>query len=139
MSKLAYDYTNEELVDAFGKAAAQAGVSNSGLVIDPMAGYLLAEVRYFRGVLLSRLEGKERPFTRGDIVKLSKRAPSNIPSVNRGGEGNFHKQVGRNDVCEITRVIYSGSDKWLLVFKNAQDYIFPAECFEKMEGATAPA
>lgn len=139
MSKIAYDYTNTELLSWFWGYVVKAGVSNSGFVVDPAAGHYLAEARYLRGVLLSRLERKERPFTRGDIVKISKRAPSNISSVNKSGEGNSYRQVGRSDTCEITRVIYSGSDKWLLVFKNAQDHMFPAECFEKMEGVTAPA
>jgi len=114
MAKLAYDYTHAELVDAFWRTVAKAGVSNSGLAIDIMAGHDRAEASYLRGVLLSRLELQERPFTRGDYVRLSKSdSRCIVSSVNPYGDYYTHGRAepGKRRMWwpePSTRVLASG-------------------------------
>ncbi len=142
MAKLAYDYTHTELVDAFYRAVARAGVSSSGLAIDIMAGHDRAEAFYFRGVLLSRLEGQKRPFTRGNHVKLDSRGI--VRSVNTSGEYYARGQAEPGKTYEVTRTFYEGSGKWSLCLRDPMDdepyrYRYPAEFFEKVEEAKTGA
>lgn len=129
MSKLAYDYTNEELVDALGKSAARCGFSNSGLVIDPMAGYDRQEYHYLKGVLLSRLDGEQPPARRGDIVVLGPEGSGRPTLYSIRGNGS----VSKGKKLEITRTWYLGNGRWAYSFDSATEYQFAAENFEKAE------
>ncbi|MEK7138002.1 MAG: hypothetical protein AAB787_00690 [Patescibacteria group bacterium] len=134
MAKLAYDYSNEELVHAFSKAVARAGVSNSGLVIDIMAGQDRSEAIYLRGVLLSRLDGKERPFTQGDRVRLSEHARHYVASRNTGGESYYSRgKAETGKTYEVFRTFYEGSGEWSIYFVGDEEYRYPAEHFKKVE------
>lgn len=129
MDKLAYDCSNTELVDEFWRAVARAGVSNSGLVIDTMAGSDRAEDLYFRGVLLSRLEGKERPFIRGDRVQLLSSKSGYSCSVNRYDYSRGSVEHGK--VYEVSRTFYENDGKWSLIFKGDEyERRYSAELFE---------
>ena len=144
MSKLAYDYTHRELMDAYWKAVAQAAVSNSGLIIDVTGGSRMMEAYYLHGVLLSRLEGKERPFTRGDHVRISPKATYICHSVNSVGEYYSRGQANLEKVHEVVRVFYEKEGKWTLSFKDEDEeeekYRYPADRFEKVEQKqSAPA
>ena len=143
MAKLAYDYSRAELVDAFWRTVAKAGVSNSGLAIDIMAGHDRAEASYLRGVLLSRLELQERPFTRGDYVRLSKSdSRCIVSSVNPYGDYYTHGRAEPGKTYVVARTIYEGAGKWSLCFEGSFDdrpYRYPAEHFEKVEEAKVGA
>ncbi len=133
MGKLAYDYTHAELVDAFTEAVAKSGISNSGLVISVFAGYDAAEAFYLKGVLLSRLEGAERPFTRGDHVKISGSASrqATVLSQNTSGEYYSFGRAEPGKTYEVFRVFYESNGKWSLSFGGEEGYRYPAERFEK--------
>lgn len=128
MSKLAYDYTNEELIDAVGRAAAQSGFSNSGMVIDIMAGSHRQEYIYLRGVLLSRLDGKQPSARRGDIVVVEGKGSGRPTVYSLRGNG----AVSKGKKLEITRTWYLGNERWAYSFDNATEHQFAAENFEKV-------
>jgi hypothetical protein len=128
MTKLAYDYTHMELVDAFVRAVAKAGVANSGLVIEIMGPHHAREARYLRGVLLARLEGQERPFTKGDRVRLKTRLA--VSSVNYDG-GYYRREVHAGKEYAVSRVFYDGIGKWSISLGEDADFRFPAEEFKK--------
>jgi len=112
MSEWAYEMSNKDIIDAFGKACAQSGVSNSGICIDPMGPYHAGEAHYFRGVLLARLEGLEPPFNRGDVTKV--KSGQRIRPVDWGMEPLPESRSH----FTITRIHYDGNGKWFLEFEG---------------------
>ena len=63
--------SGEDLLNVFFRACAQAGISNSGLVMSFSASDDINEASYFKGVVLARLEGAKPPFRRDDVVRLN--------------------------------------------------------------------
>lgn len=114
MSRLAYDYTNEELVD---------------IVIDIMAGSHRHEYIYLRGVLLSRLDGKQPPARCGDIVVVEGKGSGRPTVYSLRGNG----AVSKGEKLEITRTWYLGNGRWTYSFDKAKEHQFAAENFEKVE------
>ena len=124
--RTAYEMTNEELLRAFGQACAEAGVSNSGLVIDVMGPVHASEARYLKGAVLARLDGQKPPFSRGDIVQS--KSGGEVRAVGYGGLSVTSKPH------EIFRVHYLGNEKWLLELRDIPEAtrgtpMFPAEEF----------
>ncbi|MEK7180397.1 MAG: hypothetical protein AAB706_02890 [Patescibacteria group bacterium] len=112
MGKWAYDYSNDELVKAVIQQAAQAGISNSGVMFDFTAGYRLGELRYLRGVLLARLDNVRPPFEIGQVVEARK--------------GRY--------IYTVQRIFYEGSNKWILSFRGAEEnQYYYAENFKKVD------
>jgi len=68
--KTAYEASNSELVDRFMEACARAGVSNSGLCIDMLAGADVVQMNYLKGAILARLDGQKPPFAPGTKVRV---------------------------------------------------------------------
>ncbi|HUD02570.1 MAG TPA: hypothetical protein VMR46_00930 [Candidatus Paceibacterota bacterium] len=134
MDKLAYDYSNRELMEAYWEAVARAAVSNSGLVIDFAGGFFLEKAYYLHGIVLSRLEGKERPFTRGDHVHINPKATYMCRSINAAGEYYSHGAVDPKKTYEVDRVFYEKDGTWALSFKGDEEgYRYTADRFEKVE------
>lgn len=129
MSQLAYDYTNEKLVDAVCQQAAKAGVSNSRLVLDIMARSHLIELHYLKVVLLSRLDGHQPPALRGDVVVVTGVKDSGRPIVY---SLNGQSAVSKGKKLEITRTWYLGNGRWAFSFDIPTEYKFAAENFEKV-------
>lgn len=124
----AYDMTNEQLLEAFVKAAAEAGIAGSGLCIDIMAGCKFAEFGYLKGVVLSRLEGLKPPFTRGDEV-VAKPGITTQPRY-----PNYDPALKSDTVLVVFRAYYMDK-KWFLGFCGLEEgetlpFIYPAEDFE---------
>jgi hypothetical protein len=140
MDKLAYDYTNTELMEAYWEAVAQAAVSNSGLVIDFTGGIRWEEAYYLNGVVFSRLEGKVRPFTRGDRVRINPKATYLCRSVNYAEQYHSCGEADPKKVYKVARVIYEKNGTWTLSFKGDEEsYRYPADRFEKVEEKTSAA
>jgi len=112
MSKWAYEMSDKELIDDFGKACAESGVSNSGICIDPMGPYHAERARYLGGVLLARTERLKPPFNRGDVVKI-KSGRDVHPQDYWSGSSLAHDKDQT-----IRRIHYCGDDKWLLEFED---------------------
>lgn len=76
-----YEWDTGKLLNEFMNACAQAGTSNSGLVISFSAGSDLDRAHYLRGVVRARIDGKTPPVKPGDKVRpkdgLTKPSPSN--------------------------------------------------------------
>ena len=140
MSQNEYELTNEELLDAFLQAVARAGVSNSGLVFDAMAGHERAEAAYLNGVVLSRLDGVKPPFSRGAQVAPKEAASVPVLSVNRGRHGH-RVYIGpeKKGKYTVNRVVYEGNAKWSLYFKEVEEYRYPAEHFKAVSASSAQA
>lgn len=123
----AYDMTNEQLLEAFVKAAAEAGIAGSGLCIDIMAGCKFAEFGYLKGVVLSRLEGLKPPFTRGDHVVVK-------PEVTAQPRRPNHDPVLKSDGALVVFRAYYMDEKWFLDFYGLEGetlpLLYPAEDFE---------
>ncbi len=69
MRTFEYDLPDKELVARFGKACAQSGVANSGLIIDMMSNVYVEEVLDLRRALLARLAGEMPPVRPGALVR----------------------------------------------------------------------
>jgi len=135
MSEWAYDMSNGELIDAFANACARSGASNSGLCIDPMGPWHAADARYFKSVLLARLEGLKPPFKRGDVVKT--KSGQGAHSMDYWGPSMPH-----NAHQTIHRIYYDGNGRWLLDFEgisskerrdpqfNADDFVLESSVVE---------
>ena len=124
--RTAYEMTNKQLLWVFGQACFQAGVSNSGLVIDMMGPVYESAARYLNGVVLARLDGKSPPFSSGDIVQS--KSGEAVRAV--GYEGLFVV----SEPHEIFRIHYLGNEKWLLELRDIPEAtrgtpMFPAEEF----------
>lgn len=125
----AYEMPHNQLIDKLAEACARSGTANSGLVIDVMAGSYAWDAGYFKGVVLSRLEGLAPPLRPGNLVRCvrdswkyyrdSYEGPSNI-------EANVQLAVSR---------VWYKDGKWFLEFKEYGDHYcrFPAEDFELIE------
>jgi len=113
MSQWAYEMSNADLLQAFARACAEAGVAISGFVLDPMGPLHADTAHYLKGVLLARLEGIKPPFSRDDIVQ-SKSEKEVRPEDFRGLSAAPGPQ-------KIRRIYYEGSGKWLLEFEGVPD------------------
>lgn len=122
-----YEIPAEELLDRFMRATAQAGVSNSGLVIDVAAGFDHANMRYFRGVVLARMEGKTPPYKSGGKVRV--KADGEAREVSYRGP-----ELVAKSVWTIERVWYRKS-VWALELKGVAGEVvsplYPASSFEE--------
>ncbi|MDO8451255.1 MAG: hypothetical protein Q7S76_00110, partial [bacterium] len=61
--------SDRALLDAFARACAHAGLSNSGLTLDPLGPGWADEARYLKGVVLARLGREKPPFKQGVMVQ----------------------------------------------------------------------
>ena len=115
----AYNLDNEGLLKIFMNACARAGVSRSGLVIDPPAGYELAEAHYLKGVVLARMEGKRPPFKAGDEI------------ISESGvrEGYSTLAIPPKQKLRVRCVYYKGSNNWSVEFPGLSGGSYPAEKF----------
>ncbi len=117
--KSAYDLENEELLRMFMNACARAGVSGSGLVIDPSAGYELAEAHYLKGVVLARMEGKRPPFKAGDEI------------ISESGVRETYSTLAipPKQKLGVRRIYYMGGDDWSVEFPEYSGHPYPADKF----------
>lgn len=128
----AYDMTNEQLLNAFAKAAAEAGIAGSGLCIDVMTGSKFAEFNYLKGAVLSRLERLKPPFTRGDevVVNVVK------PRITAQPRHPNYSPVLKSDTDKILVVFraYYMDEEWFLSFRDfvgeESPLLYPVEDFE---------
>lgn len=111
MSKWAYEMSDKELIDEFGKACAESGVSNSGLCIDPMGPCDAEEARYLRGAVLARIEGLKPSFKRGDVVQIKSGRDAHPQDY-------WGSSLAHDKDQTIRRIHYCGDDKWLLEFED---------------------
>lgn len=124
--KWAYEYTDEELVEALIRAAAEAGFSNSGLVISPASGIHRERLNYLKGVTVARLEGESPPIKPVSVVTLKDRHSS-------GAENFRSPDAEKNKEYTVRRVCYKRS-KWYLSFvEGDRDAKYPYENFEVVE------
>ena len=123
----AYDWPNEKLVEYFMDACARAGISNSGLVIDFMAGSNFDEAHYIKGIILSRLDGKTPSFKRNDVVVIKANIRTISAKQSRGPD------IGHNKNFTIWRVHYDNG-RWFLEFEGIRGdrgtALYDAEKFE---------
>ncbi len=126
----AYDLTNEELVEKLKSACARAGCSNSGLVIDVMAGSDLEHARYLAGVVLSRLNGKQPPFKSGMTVRVKPGSQAKTERYNA-------QEINPDSNYTISKVHYSNNDKWLLHFREVENGNYYADNFEVIKNAAS--
>lgn len=128
----AYDMTNEQLLNTFAKAAAEAGIAGSGLCIDVMTGSKFAEFNYLKGAVLSRLEGLKPPFTRKDEIVVKHRITASPRHPN-------YSPVLKSDMSDMDKVLvvfraYYVDEKWFLSFCDfvgeESPLLYPAEDFE---------
>ena len=113
-SKTAYEALSSELVDRFMKACARAGVSNSGLCMDPSAGADIVQMNYLRGAVLARMDGQKPPFKSG---KVGVKEEVVLPIRPRGYDAPCLKE---KRVYTIDRVWYDGG--WYLTFKELSNW-----------------
>ena len=137
--KTSHEVSNVELIERFMKACARAGISNSGLCIDPSAGAQIVQMNYLRGVILARLDGQKPPFKHDMKVGVKKGAvlpvrPKCYYAPNLEGKQTY----------TIDRVWYD-SGTWYLTFKEFRDWNeleaqYPAEqfCVVESNGQVAP-
>jgi hypothetical protein len=122
----AHDWPNEKLVQYFMDACGRASISNSGFVIDFMAGSNFEEAHYIKGVILSRLDGKKQPFKRDDVVVIK----ANIRIVGSKYRG---PDLGHDKNFTVWRVHYDNG-KWFLEFNGIRGErgtaMYDAEKFE---------
>lgn len=129
MNMHAYDATNEQLLEAFAKAAAEAGIAGSGLCIDIMAASKFEEFNYLKGIVLSRMKGLKPPFTREDevVLKLGIRAQPRHPNYSP-------VLVSDTDEALVVFRVYFEDEKWYLNFRGLarkeSPLLYPAENFE---------
>ncbi len=132
MATYAYDMGHQGLLDAMAHAAAETGISGSGLVIDPAAPFHREEYHYLRGVVLARLEGQEPPVRRGDQVVYEDERPSDtFHSENQSG--HRRKTLGDTGPYIVYRVWYLGDGKWALSFEGSHEWRFDNSKFKKVE------
>lgn len=135
METWAYDMPHEELLRNFADACAEAGTANSGFVFDIMGPVHVANARYLKGVLLSRLEGKQPPFKRGNMVQPK------AGSTGVHAEAYWGISVLPGVAQTITKIHYEGNGRWLLQFKGIPEGArgfpqFKAEEFEAVPSIT---
>lgn len=105
-----YELSNVELTDTFMKACARAGVSNSGLCIDPSAGADVVEMNYIKGAVLARMDGQKPPFEPETKVKIKEEVVLPEP------KHYYHApDLEGNQTYTIDRVWYD-KGKWYLTF-----------------------
>jgi len=130
--KTAYEIDHTELVNKFRKAAAQAGVSTSGLVIDMGGGYNVLNANYLQGAVIARIEGVQPPFSPDNRLR---------PKDKEIRCYDTPRVIGKEEVVTVKRVYYEGSGKWTVEIEgtdlfNDRGYIlrrYPAELFEQVE------
>lgn len=113
----AYDLSNGDILDRFMQACAKAGVSSSGLVIDFMGSTYNDLMRYYRGVLLVRLEKISPPFSVGEAVSLKdKKIPWSI-------DWRTSRQITdyKQKAFVVCRVTYRGESLWSLQFDGVNE------------------
>lgn len=142
--KWAYDLDNKRLMNSLLRAAAEAGVSGSGLIMDLSGSDYHTPVIYLKGVVLSRLEGRRPPFAVGDKARMYPKETYYCPSVNwrrhhASGEAapDIEYEVAAVFYERIPRFAYGGGDDydWTISFKDKKldGYRFPVKRFEKVE------
>jgi len=116
-STIAYDLNNEDLLDRFVNACVKAGISCSGLVIDPCADYDHMNAKYLRGVVLARLEGQKPPLASGTKV---------IVPEGRKVTGILYNQeiLFPGTIFTVERVFFFGKGNWCVELRKKQD-LFP--------------
>jgi len=129
MQTTAYDWDAESLVDALCLATARVTLTRPHEY-----GYEqhIDRMIFLRGVVLSRLEGVERPFKEGQLVRLGDQDVSVCISLNDVRGRTASVQPG--DEYEIIDILYRGSGSWSLMFKEDMRFRFPAERFEMTRG-----
>ncbi len=97
-----YDCPPDEALENLILAAGRAGISASGLVMNSMADSHMKEVRLWKGVVLSMLEGKKPPFKIGDKAEWT---------------------MGDKKRGEVTGVIYVANNRWYISIRGInEDY-----------------
>jgi hypothetical protein len=127
MSESAYTLSNDELLRQFSRASAEAGTSNSGLVIDCGASYYKQRMKYLFGVLLSKLEGKQPPFPEGSFIK-----PKYGEGIRATNEQGGIPRLLLQDTRQIDEVWYVAG-KWEVKIKGLHEFRFSADDFVKVE------
>ena len=112
MAEWAYEMGNKDLVSEFGRVCGRSGSSNNGCAIDCSGSMWAEEARYFKGVLLARLEGAKPPFKPGDKVKVGKN------NTARSTDWRCEFSLPPNSSHKIHRIHYGGEGKWFLEIKN---------------------
>ncbi len=126
-----YEYDDTKLVNAFMLAATKAGASNSGLVIDIMAGSNLEDLHYLKGCMLARLAGVKPEFTPGQLVHVSE--DKKVQGKKLDGYGY--------DITPLSTGTYTVRKVWYMDLKffvelqgirsrENQTALFPAEDFK---------
>ncbi len=120
-----YTNTNEDLINRFMKVCAQAGLANSGVVVD---GSKLSDAQYFKGALLARLDKVNPPFEHGTMVIV---IASRIED--KKGNGPVLQHCAK---YKISRVWYIEKG-WYLEFENVNSArgaaLYPVDYFARME------
>lgn len=115
MMRWAYELSHAELLREFMNVCGEAGLGASGLVVDVMAGHHLSEAHYFRGVILSRLEGAGMPpFRPRDRVRSKRGEIRPLSSDWWGGH------IPPETTVVITRIHYLNNlgVTWCLTFPD---------------------
>lgn len=94
---------DEELLMKFRRAAVEAGISGSGLVISFSGEEESRQAIRLHGLVLARIRGQKPPFMPGDRV----RATSSAQSENHDGASLFHhRQLGEGIIITINEIWY---------------------------------
>ena len=128
--KTSYEVSNEELVERVIKAAAQAGTSTSGLVMDIMAGTKIENLHYLKGCLLARLDDAKPTIQPSDKALLD--ADMVVKGCDLCGHSLAVPELKKGEYT-VNRVWYF-QKKWHLelVGKNTRDgnmALYPADEF----------
>lgn len=125
-----YEISDADLINKFMHAAARAGASNSGLVIDIMASVYLEDLHYLKGCMLARLAGIKPEIQPGTTVSIP--ADKTVPGINLQG-WSFHVSPLAEGSYTVVRVWYF-KEKWYLELfgqksKEGGIALFPADQF----------
>lgn len=103
-----YKWSNEELLSELCNAAAHIGMSH--IAIDLTGSDYSFLLSYYKGIILSRLEGVQPPFKNGDKVKPIKESvrPLNITC----GEISLPEEL------TVDCIVYHGNNSWTIRFSE---------------------
>lgn len=133
-AKWAYDLSNSELLGKLVNVAARAGISGSGLVIDCGSQSYFSDLRYLKGVVLARLEGKKPPFKTGDRVFPVEGKTVTGKCLSTYGRDWWPKDYVFNDSAEVVGIIYLGNDEWEICLKGFCSDFDDGDRFQKGGG-----
>lgn len=126
----AYEMNDQQLVDEMAKACGKSGCANSGLVIDVMGSVYAEDARYFKGVVLSRLQGLTPPCRPKTKVRCTTECSCGYPS---------YKRISVGTEMEVWRVWFRNG-QWQYQMKEMRDTdgdtLLSADRFEIVEGET---